>query len=170
MDLAREKGLIEHSVPLARMVPVLAVANGNPKQVQTLDDLLKPDVRLAQPSPEATAAGRLVQQALQASGDWERIKARTTVFKGTVNDVANDIKVGSVDAGFVWNSLLTQYPELEVVALSQLVGTQALVSVGSLKSSPNPAAVRRFMHYLAAKDKGAIHFKEHGFVPVDGEP
>jgi molybdenum ABC transporter molybdate-binding protein len=170
MDFAREKGLIDQAVPLARMVPVLAVAKGNPKRVKSLDDLLRPDVRLAQPAPEATAAGRLVQRALQESGDWERVKARTTVFKGTVNEVANDIKVGSVDAGFVWDAVVMQYPDLESVPISQLTGTQALVSVGSLKSSQNPAAARRFMRYLAAKDKGLILFKEHGFVPMDGEP
>jgi molybdate transport system substrate-binding protein len=170
MDFAREKGLIDQAVPLARMVPVLAVAKGNPKRVKSLDDLLRPDVRLAQPAPEATAAGRLVQRALQESGDWERVKARTTVFKGTVNEVANDIKVGSVDAGFVWDAVVTQYPDLESVPISQLTGTQALVSVGSLKSSQNPAAARRFMNYLAAKDKGLILFKQHGFVPMDGKP
>lgn len=170
IDLAREKGLIDQSVPLARMAPVLAVAKGNPKRVRSLDDLLQQDVRLAQPAPESAAAGRLVQRALQQSGDWERIKAHTTVFKGTVNDVANDIKVGSVDAGFIWDVLLVQYPELEAVTIPQLAGTQALVSVGSLKSCDQPSVARRFMRYLAAKDKGLRLFKENGFEPVDGEP
>jgi molybdate transport system substrate-binding protein len=107
---------------------------------------------------------------LQKSGDWDRVKSHTIVFKGTVSDVANDIKVGSVDAGFVWDVLVTQYPELEAVPIPQLAGTQALVSVGSLKSSPKPSEAQRFMRYLAAKDKGLTLFKEHGFQPVDGEP
>jgi molybdate transport system substrate-binding protein len=170
MDLAPEKGLIDQSIPLARMKPVLAVAKGNPKRVHSLDDLLKADVRFAIPAPEGAAAGRLVQKALEQSGDWERIKARTTVFKGTVSDVANDIKVGSVDAGFVWDVVVVQYDALEIVPISQLAGTHALVSVGSLKRSPNPAAARRFMRYLAAKDKGLKLFKENGFEPLDGEP
>ena len=170
MDLAREKGLIDQSIPLARMKPVLAVAKGNPKRVQSLDDLLKPDVRFAIPAPEAAAAGRLVQKALERSGDWERIKARTTVFKGTVNDVANDIKVGSVDAGFVWDVVVVQYAALETVPIAQLAETDALVSVGVLKNSPNSAAARRFMRYLAAKDRGLQLFKENGFEPLAGEP
>lgn len=170
IEFARQKGLIDQSVALARMMPVLVVAKGNPKRVRSLDDLLQPDVRLAQAAPETAAAGRLVQVALQKSGDWDRIKAHTIVFKGTVSDVANDIKVGSVDAGFVWDALIVQYPELETVPIPQLAGTQSLVSVGSLKSSTKPSAARRFMRYLAAKDKGLRLFKEHGFEPVDGEP
>jgi ABC-type molybdate transport system substrate-binding protein len=170
IDIAREKDLIDQSLPLARMAPVLAVAKGNPKQVRSLHDLLQPGFRLAQPAADSAAAGRLVQNALQQSGDWEQIKAHTVVFKGTVNDVANDIKVGSVDAGFIWDVLLPQYPQLETVRIPQLASTQALVSVGSLKSSPKPSAARRFMRYLAAKDKGLRFFKEHGFEPADGEP
>ena len=170
LDLAREKGLIDEALRLARMVPVLAVAKGNPKGIRSLDDALKPDVRLAQNAPESTATGRMVRDALQNSGDWERVQSHTTVFKGTVNDIANDITVGSVDAGFVWDVLLTQYSKLEAVPIPQLGGTQALVSAGLLKSSPNPTAVRRFMRYLAAKNKGLRLFKDHGFERVDGEP
>jgi ABC-type molybdate transport system substrate-binding protein len=119
--------------------------------------------------PEATATGRLVQDALRRSGDWERIKAHTTVFKGTVNEVANDIRVGAIDAGFVWDVLVTQYPDLEVVKVPQLVGIHALVTAGTLKSSSDFTAARHFMRYLAATDKGLKIFKDHGFEPVDGD-
>jgi molybdate transport system substrate-binding protein len=169
VEIARERGLIDQSAPLARMMPALAVAKGNPKKIRSLDDLLRPDVRLAQPLPEAAAAGRLVKDALQKSGHWERIKAHTIVFKGTVNDVANDIKIGSVDAGFVWDVLVTQYPDLELVPVPQLAGTHALVTVSTLKSSSQPTTARHFIRYLAARDKGLRVFKEHGFEPVDGE-
>jgi molybdate transport system substrate-binding protein len=169
IELARKKDLIDESAPLARMLPVLAVRKGNPKQIRTLDDLLRPDVRLAQTAPEVTAAGRLIHIALQKTGQWERIKANTTVFKGTVNDVANDLKVGSVDAGFVWDVLVTQYPQLEVVKIAQLAETHALVSAGTLKSSSQPAAARELLRYLAAEDKGLRAFKDHGFEPVDGK-
>jgi molybdate transport system substrate-binding protein len=160
IELAREKGLIDQSVPLARMQPVLAVAKGNPKRLRRLEDLTQPHVRLAQPAPEATATGRLVREALERSGDWERVQASTTVFKGTVNDVANDIKVGSVDAGFIWDALLTQYPELESVAIPELSEANALVSIGTLKCSLHPIEAKHFMRL----------FKENGFQPVNGEP
>jgi len=169
MVLAQQKGLIEESVPLARMRPIVAVPQGNPLHLRGLDDLLQPNVRLAIPAPEAAAAGRLVQEALQKSGDWERVQAHTAVVKGTVSEVANDLLVGSADAGFIWDVQLVQYPNLEAVPIMQLDGTWATVSVGVLNSSPDPSAARRFMRYLAAKDQSLRFFQEHGFEIVDGE-
>jgi molybdate transport system substrate-binding protein len=170
VEIARTKGLIDQSLPIARMTPVLAVGKGNPRQIKSLHDLFRPEVRLSQTSPEIAAAGRLVQQALVKSGHWEEVKGHTVTFKDTVNSVANDIQVGAVDAGFVWDVLVKQYPDLELVPVTQLAGTHALVTVATLKSSSQPTTARHFMRYLAAKDKGLKLFKEHGFEPVDGEP
>ena len=169
MDIARQKGMIEQAVPLARVAPVLAVAQGNPKKVRLLSDLLRPDVRLGQPSSEVAAAGRLVKDALQQTGQWEQISARTTVIKPTVNDIASDLKVGTIDAGFVWDVLAKQYG-LEVVAIPELADTHALVTVGALKSSSQPDITRHFIQYLAEKDKGLRKFEDNGFVTVNAEP
>ena len=169
VEMARKKGLIDQSAPLARMLPVLAVSKGNPKQIKSLNDLFRPEIKLAQASPEGAAIGRLVQEALQKSGHWEEVKAHTTVFTGTVNEVANDVQLGTVDAGFVWDVLVKQYAGLEFVPVRQFEGTHALVTVSTLKSSSQPTTARHFIRYLAAKDKGLRVFKEHGFEPVDGE-
>ena len=53
-------------MPLARMHPVLAVAAGNPKKIASLDDLLRPDVSLAQANPEVAAIGKVTHDALHA--------------------------------------------------------------------------------------------------------
>lgn len=169
MVQAQQKGLIDESVPLAQMRPILAVSKGNPLNLRSLDDLLQPNVRLAIAAPEAAAVGRLVQESLEKSGDWDRVQAHAAVFKGTVSEVANDLMVGSADAGFIWDVLLVQYSDLEAVPLSQLAGTRATVSVGLLKSSSDPRASRRFMHYLTGKEHGFRFFREHGFEMVDGE-
>jgi molybdate transport system substrate-binding protein len=170
VEIAREKGLIDQSTPIARMMPALAVRKGNPKRIKSLNDLLRPGVRLAQTPPEMAAAGRLVQQALKKAGRWEEVKAHTTIFRETVNAVADDIRVGAADAGFVWDVLVKQYPDLELVAVSQLAGTHALVTAGTLKSSSQPTTARHFIRYLAAEDKGLRVFKEYGFEPVTGRP
>jgi molybdate transport system substrate-binding protein len=170
VELARQKGLIDESAPIARVVPVLAVRKGNPKQIKSLTDLFRPEVKLAQTPPEMAAAGRLVRLALTRSGHWEKAKAHTTIFRDTVNSVANDIRLGLVDAGFVWDVLVKQYRDLEVVPIPELAGTQALVTAATLTSSSHPTTARHFIRYLAAKDRGLRVFKEYGFEPVDGEP
>ena len=170
VQMAREKNLVREIIPLAQMRVALAVARGNPKKITTLADLLKTDVRLAQANPDAAAVGKLTREALQKSGEWEPLRARTTVFKPTVNEVANDLKLGSVDAGFVWDATIRQYPELEAVPVAALTNLIAHVSAGVLTSSKQPTVALRFARFLAARDRGQKQFEKHGFTPVNGEP
>ncbi|HYG76114.1 MAG TPA: molybdate ABC transporter substrate-binding protein [Planctomycetota bacterium] len=168
VDMAQKKDLIAERVPLARMSLILCVKKGNPKNVNSIADLLKPEIKLSQANPDAAASGSRTRQALQKSGQWEEIKARTTVFKGTVNDVAADVKLGAVDAGFIWDAMLKQYPDLEAVKTPELEGSVANIAVAVLKSSTDLAAATRFARYLAALDKGLKEFERNGYTPAEG--
>src|SRR5207244_1658185 len=140
LQLARDKGLLEESIPLAHMTAVLAVPKGNPRGFHTLDDLLHDDVRVVQANPDAAAVGKVTRDVLTKSDQWDALAKRTLVFKATVNDVANDVKVGTVDAGIVWDALAGQYPDLELVRLSALDDATATVSIGVLRGSGQPTA------------------------------
>jgi ABC-type molybdate transport system substrate-binding protein len=168
LSIARSKNLIAETLPLARMTPVLAVAKGNPKGVRGLDDLLRPEVRLAQANPESAAIGKLVRGALEKQGRWEALKKKTLVFKPTVNDAANDLKLGSADAAFVWDTTVRQYPELERVDGIDF-GIRASVSVAVLKSSAAPSSALRFARFLAARDRGLPELAKAGFEVVEGD-
>jgi molybdenum ABC transporter molybdate-binding protein len=169
VKVARDKGLAAEAIPLARQVPVLAVTKGNPKKIQSIADLLRADVKVGQANPDAAAVGKIVRQALEKRGQWAPLKEKTLVFKPTVNEVANDLKLGAVDAGFVWDAIVRQYPELERVDLPELAGVKSEVTAVVLKSAAAPAAALRFARYLGAKDKGQLEFKKSGFDPVDGD-
>jgi ABC-type molybdate transport system substrate-binding protein len=168
LKAARTKGLAAEALPLARMAPVLAVAKGNPKGIREIADLLKPGVKLAQANPEATAVGKLVRQVLEKRGQWAAVKEKTLVFKPTVNDIANDLKLGTVDAGFVWDATVQQYPELERVA-GVTFDVTATISAVVLKSGGSPTSALRFARFLAARDRGQVEFAKAGFVPVEGD-
>jgi len=154
VQLGRDKGLLAETIPLARMHPVLAVAEGNPKKIASINDLLRPGVRLAQADPDVAAIGKVTRDALRKSGHWDEIHRRTTVSKTTVNDVANAVQLGAVDAGFVWDATVRQVHGLEAVRLTQLDGVSASVSVAVLAGGRQPAAALRFARYLAARDRG----------------
>ncbi|MBY0526990.1 MAG: molybdate ABC transporter substrate-binding protein [Gemmataceae bacterium] len=169
VDLARQKGLLAETIPLAEMKPVLVVRRGNPHKVVSLAELLKTNLRVCQANPDAAAVGKLTQEALLKTGQWDALKKRTIVFKPTVNDVANDIKVGAVDAGIVWDATASQYPELEVIDAPELAAKPARISIGVLRNTTQPTAALRFARYLAAGDRGLPEFKKQGFKPVDGD-
>jgi molybdate transport system substrate-binding protein len=170
LDIARAKGLVKETLPLARMTPVLAVPKGNPRSLRSLDDLNRSGVRIAQANPEAAAIGKITKAALVKAGRWAELEKNIVVMKPTVNDVGNDIVIGAVDAGFVWDATVRQNPKLEAVALPEFADVHALVAVSVLTMSEQPTAALRFARYLAARDKGLPLFQRDGYEPVEGDP
>ena len=169
LKIGREKNLLAETIRLARMRLALAVRKGNPKQIRAIEDLLKPDVRLVQGDPEATAIGHVTREALRGSGQWDAVQKQTAVYKLTVNDVANDLKIGAVDAGFIWDAVLKDYPELEMVPLPNLTNAQAAISIAVLRSSLQPAAALHFARFLSSPEHGSKGFARHGFEAIPGD-
>ncbi|HOW65897.1 MAG TPA: extracellular solute-binding protein [Candidatus Paceibacterota bacterium] len=166
---ARELGLMAEVIPLARQRPVITFVKGNPKNIRTLEDLRRPDVRVAMANPDAASVGRTVRDLLERTGQWTALEKSVTVFKPTVNDVANDVKIGSVDAGIVWDATARQYPELDIVSVPLFDPAAETISIGVLKSSRQPDAALRFARYLGAPDKGQIQFRKFHYEPVEGD-
>jgi len=173
IQIARTQGLIAETIPLAIQRPVIAAAKGNPKKIQSAQDLLREDVRVALGNPDAASIGKQTETALRKAGLWENLKQAVQsrgVFKPTVNDVANDVKIGTVDAGVVWDSTAKQYPELEIVTpLTEDSGFVMEITVAVLRSSRQPTAALRFARYLSARDKGGKVFERHHYTVVEGD-
>ena len=170
LQAARDKGQVQETLPLARMTPVLAVPKGNPKNLHSLGDLTREGVRISQANPDAAAVGKITAEALKKAGKWADLEKHIVVTKPTVNDVANDVVIGAVDAGFVWDANVRQMPKLEAVAIPEFADVHAHVAVGVLTCGDQPTAALRFARYLAARDKGLPFFKQEGYEPVDGDP
>lgn len=169
LEPARAKGLIAETIPLAQMSVVVVVRPGNPKNIRALADLFRDDVKFGVPNPDAAAAGKLARAALQRAGRWEQLQPRVAVFKPTVNDVAADVKLGALDAGFVFDAVARQYPGLETVTLPELQSAIAKVPVAVLRSSMQPTAALRFARYLGGADKGLRQFAALGYSVVEGD-
>jgi molybdenum ABC transporter molybdate-binding protein len=169
IKLGREKGLIAEAIPLGTMRPVILAAEGNPKHITDLADLLKPDIRVALANPDQAAIGRSLKQLLNKTGQWEPLVAHARVLKPTVNDLANDVKIGSVDAAIVWDATAKQYPNLTVIHSATLDQGVERITIGVLKSCSRPQEALKFARYLGASDRGLETFKKLGYEPVNGD-
>ena len=169
LAIAREKSLVAEQIPLAAMHAVVAVPKGNPKQLTSLADLLKPDVRLVQANPDAAAIGKLTRATLQQIGQWEALDKATTAYRTTVSDVANDLVVGAADVGIVYDAVLHTYPQLEAIHIHELEPAISKVAIGVIATSSQPATALRFARYVAASDRGLKHYREHGFQIETGD-
>ena len=169
IELGHGKGLLSEVLPLAAMNGVVAVRRGNPKKISSFSDLLRPEIRLIQASPDASAIGKCTKTILSNDQLWTQLEAATIAFRTTVTDVANDLVVQSADAGIVYDAILKSYPDLESIQLPELKEIVSNVSLSIITSSKQPQAALHFARYVAAKDRGLKHYQEQGFQVRNGD-
>jgi molybdate transport system substrate-binding protein len=175
--LARDRGHVGPAYPLAKMRPVVAVPRGNPRGVATLDDLLAADVRLALPNPDTAAIGASVRTALLTTGRWQPLADRATVITTTVTEAATAVKLGAVDAAIIYDAVLHEFGTLEGVRVPEFAAISSIVAIAvvepdkvNMAASVRSVAAQRFARFCAARDRGLLRYRDHGFEPVDGEP
>lgn len=169
VDLARSNGVAAEVLPLARLTPVIVTRRDRVPPITGWEDLERPGVTLALANPDAAAVGRQTRLVLERIGRWAALESHIKVYKPTVNDIANDVKLGTVDAGIVWDATAAQYPELMAVRAPGLETASSTVSAVVLNFSAQPTAALRFARFLGARDAGLHTFAQAGFQVVRGD-
>lgn len=166
IELAQEKGLVRDVIPVARMQAVAVARPNFPRPFQTWDDFLAPKNTIGLANPDAAAITKLLRAKLTETGHWAALEKRRPTEMVNVNDVANAVRLGSVDVGIVWDVTAKLHPTLPVARPPELNPVAARVQIALTKFSEQPDAALRFARYLRAADKGAPHFRERGFSDV----
>ncbi len=165
VDRLQEKaGSVATSVPVARLIPVLIVAKGNPKGITGLADLTRPEIKTAFGNPKACQIGRLSKLMIDRAGlAWDRVVDEESL---TVNELAVWVKMNAVDAALVWDSTAaTVSDRVEVLTLGAKSDEVSMVDCALMKSAPNSEAARAFIEFLAGS-KGQEIFNQTGFAGV----
>ena len=167
---ARERNLVREILPLASMRAVIAVPAGNPNDISGFEDLLDGRFKLGLANPDAAAVGRVTRTALSATGQWEEVRRNAEVLKPTVNELANDLTIGSIDAGVIWDATARQYDAIDHVHVPALDAVPRTVVIAVTTSTDHAPEALRFARYLAASDRGVPSFETHGYETIPGEP
>ena len=162
VDLATERGLAAESFPVSRLTAGIIVAKGNPKNIKTLGDLAREDVKVVI-AERSAGVGRFTHAALENTGLLETIENGIISKVGTVNEVALQVDLGVSDAGVIWDALIPQFKQSEFVRVAEFDQKPVQAAIAVLNSSENKTEALAFSRYLIAKDKGAKVFKKYGF-------
>jgi len=166
-DIAKGKGQIAETMPVAFMRAGLGVPKGNPKGLKSLDDLKRDGLKVGFANPDAASVGKFTKKILSKHGVWDEVKP--TVLLPTVNELANALKLGTVDVVIVWDTIAAQYDEVDFVNVPEFDAEKKDVTIGVLTASKQATEALRFCRYLTAKDKGLPVFKKEGFDVVEGD-
>jgi molybdate transport system substrate-binding protein len=165
--IAREKGLVGEGVPVAQMHAVVIVRA--PAEPPTWSALVSGRLKVAQADPAVAAVGKLTKEALQPA-DWQALDAATTVYKPTVADVLNAVRLGAVDAGIVWDAIVHPHPDLTAATVPELAGVTARVEAAVAARGANPLAAKQFVRYLADSARGGSAFRAAGYAVAGPAP
>ena len=160
----------------ARNKLAIMVRKGNPKQVKSLADLGRADVRVSMPNPAWEGIGGRIEEAyVKAGGDalksaiMQKKVSDHSTFLTQIHHRQTPMRVlyDESDAGPVWiTEALYQQRLKNPVELISIPDTENIVAEyqeGAVKTAPHPQAAADFMTFLTGPTAGAI-YKIYGFV------
>ena len=149
---------------------VLVVPEGNPKVIESFDDLA---ARLAEGSilmamgNSDVPVGQYTQKILNFYGLDEEALAKSGVitYGSNVKEVTTQVSEGSVDCGIVYCTDAFSAGLTVIDSASKDMCGQVIYPAAVLKTAKNPDAAKAFLDYLTGSEAMAI-FEAVGFSPV----
>lgn len=149
---------------------VLVVPEGNPKGIESFDDLA---ARLAEGSilmamgNSDVPVGQYTQKILNFYGLDEEALAKNGVitYGSNVKEVTTQVSEGSVDCGIVYCTDAFSAGLTVIDGASKDMCGQVIYPAAVLKTAKNPDAAKAFLDYLTGSEAMAI-FEAVGFSPV----
>ena len=172
-------GWFEETAPYAKNRLAIMIRKGNPKNIRSLEDLGRPDVRISMPNPNWEGIAENIIKAYNKAGGKkleetimvEKVKDRTT-FLTHIHHRQTPIRImtGESDAGPVWwteayfqKMIGNPIDLVEIPAKDNVVGTYV---AAKMKNAPRKEAGHDFYQFLKG-EKAQLIYKKYGFLPVN---
>jgi molybdate transport system substrate-binding protein len=150
-DSAMAKGLVDTMNTICWFTPVILVGKGNPHKIEFLNDLTKSGIKIGQGDERSAAIGKIIRKLLTLNSvDQNSWKNNVVLITPTVTELGNAVKLGTVDAVIVWNSIALSYKDIgEIIPIVH--NAMASVEAVALSTSANKPAARTFIDFLKGK-------------------
>lgn len=164
LDYVKEADAYLDNAQVGFVAPVLAVAKGNPKGIQSIEDLTQEGLRVGLTDPQYSTCGEMVFALLDKKGIKDAVldNVGNRLTKGHDN-LGTLMQTGAVDAVIMWNGVANNFKEhLEIVPVPYEYDTDIGVHVIGLSYSKNPELVKKFISYV--RENGADVFASYGYT------
>ncbi len=150
------------STDLVKHIPVLAVAEGNPKGITGIADLAREDVTTVTGDAEATPIGKIAKKAFQDFGVTDQVTLAATTT--TAPQLATVIALGEADAAIIWKENCNT-EGVEICQTTDLDKYVKTVPAARLSFAADDPAADAFAEYLAGQETAGI-WAEYGYEQV----
>ena len=156
---------------VANLLEVILPAN-NPANVQTLQDLAKPGLKLVLEDKSVPAGTYSLQILANMSKDpaygsdfSTKVLANVVSDETDVKQVVAKVQLGEADAGIVYITDAIAAPTLKTIVIPNNFNVIARYPIGALSNAPQPDLASAFVTYVLSADGQAI-MKKWGFSSV----
>ena len=140
----------------------IVVEKGNPKDVQSLEDLAGSDLKVVLAAPDVPA-GKYAAEALGKAG----VTVKPVSEEDNVKAVVTKVSLGEADAGIVYVTDVTAGGDkVEGVEIPEELNVLATYPIATVKASTAPDQAQAFMD-LVLSAEGQQVLEEYGFLPAD---
>jgi molybdate transport system substrate-binding protein len=174
MDKLVTSNLIQQNAPQDFLTNklIIILPAGNPANVQTLQDLARPGLKLIL-AADTVPAGKYARQILDSmakdpsfGADFKtKVLANVVSNENDVKQVVAKVQLGEADAGIVYASDSIAAPDLKTIEIPANYNVIAKYPIAVLNNAPQSGLATDFITYILSSDGQAI-LKKWGFIPV----
>lgn len=178
-DLQKQHGWFADTADYARNPLAIMVAKGNPKHIEGLKDLGRPDVRVSMPNPQWEGIARQIEASYRKAGGDALDRA---IMDGKVKDGStyltrihhreSPLRVlqGESDAAPVWSTEVYFQQQIlhrpvETIAIPAEQNVTSTYTAARMKDAPHAQAAKDFLAFMTSPEAQAI-YHTYGFQPA----
>lgn len=154
-ELKPVEASVSSSTDLVKHIPVIAVQKGNPKGIESIQDLAG-DVEVLVGDPEATPIGKIAQKIFEN----EQIKDSVTIAAATPTapQMATSLAAGEADAAIVWKENV-KGDEVEIADVAEMEKYIKTIPAASLSTTQDADTLKAFEEFLQTEKAQKIWTK-----------
>ncbi len=164
-ESAKEKGLAGDEKEVAYHNPIIGVQKGNPLNIESLEDLAEPGVKVVLGDETANAIGETSQRIIEKTG-LTGINNNVVSKTATVNELIVYLTSKDADAAIITEDSAFKNEDIDLVPIPEDVNIVQIIPVGALTASENVHDANEFVNFVSS-EKGKEIFNKYGFPPVN---
>jgi molybdate transport system substrate-binding protein len=168
MEVAKDKDIVlpESERIVVYLIPAINVQKGNPKNIQSLEDLARPDVTFAIANPETVCVGLYAAEILDKAGLTQTLRPKIATYAESCEKTAQLLALKTVDAVIGWRVFQYWAPDdIETVYLEpDQIPRIGYVPIAISKSTKQPALAQQFIDFATSDEGMAVYAKWHYLV------
>ncbi|MCF8010329.1 MAG: molybdate ABC transporter substrate-binding protein [Clostridiales bacterium] len=162
---AVDKDLVEYGKDVAYHIPVIGVSEGNPANIDSLEDLAKDGVKIVLGDESACAVGKLAQKILKENNIQKEVSKNVIAESPTVNELVVYLTMKQADASIVWRENVAGVKKVNFVNIDKEKNKIKTIPACVVSGSDKKELAKKFVDFVT-NEEGEKIYKKHGFKPV----